>query len=78
LEFFRRDQSDLDGSFALPNVVPGAYTAVAIEDTWDLDWSKPNVIAHYAKSGQKLTIPQTPRPSISPPRSNSNRNKKPK
>jgi Carboxypeptidase regulatory-like domain len=57
LEFFRRDQSDLDGSFALPNVVPGVYTAVAIEDGWDLDWSKPNVIARYAKTGQKITIP---------------------
>jgi hypothetical protein len=57
LEFFRRDQSDLDGSFALPNVVPGPYTAVAIEDGWDLDWSKPNVIARYAAKGQKLTIP---------------------
>ena len=57
LEFFRRDQSDLDGSFALPNVVPGVYTAVAIEDGWDLDWSKPNVIARYAKTGHKITIP---------------------
>jgi uncharacterized protein (DUF2141 family) len=57
VEFFRRDQSDLDGSFALPSVVPGTYTAVAIEDGWDLDWSKPNVIARYATHGQKLTIP---------------------
>jgi hypothetical protein len=57
LEFFRRDQSDLDGSFGLPNVVPGTYTAVAIEDGWDLDWSKPNVIARYAKIGEKITIP---------------------
>ena len=56
LEFFRRDQSDLDGSFGLPNVVPGAYTAVAIEDGWDLDWSKPNVIARYATHGQKINI----------------------
>jgi Carboxypeptidase regulatory-like domain len=58
LEFFRRDQSDLDGSFALPNAVPGPYTAVAIEDGWDLDWSKPNVIARYAAKGEKLTIPE--------------------
>jgi protocatechuate 3,4-dioxygenase beta subunit len=57
LEFFRRDQSDLDGSFALPNVVPGTYTAVAIEDGWDLDWSTPSVIARYATRGQKLTVP---------------------
>jgi Carboxypeptidase regulatory-like domain len=57
LEFFRRDQSDLDGSFVLPRVAPGNYTAVAIEDGWDLDWSKPAVIASYAKNGEKLTIP---------------------
>lgn len=56
-EFFRRDQSDLDGSFALPSVIPGPYTAVAIEDGWDLDWSKPNVIARYAAHGEKITVP---------------------
>lgn len=28
---FRRDQSDSDGTFTLPNVVPGAYTLLAIE-----------------------------------------------
>jgi carboxypeptidase family protein len=56
-EFFRRDQSDLDGSFGLPGVVPGPYTVVAIEDGWDLDWSQPNVIARYAAHGEKLTVP---------------------
>jgi len=30
LELFRRDQSDLDGSFALAQVVPGTYTILAI------------------------------------------------
>ena len=29
---FRRDQSDSDGTFSLPNVLPGKYTVVAIED----------------------------------------------
>lgn len=55
-ELFRRDQSDLDGSFALRNVVPGSYTAVAIQDGWELDWSSPPVIAYYAKHGQAVTI----------------------
>jgi protocatechuate 3,4-dioxygenase beta subunit len=53
---FRRDQTDLDGSFRLPNVIPGIYTVIAIEDGWDLDWSQPGVIAHYAALGQKLTV----------------------
>jgi uncharacterized protein (DUF2141 family) len=60
-EFFRRDQSDLDGTFVLPAVVPGSYTAVAIEDGWDLDWSKPNVIALYAAHGLKIVIPPNSR-----------------
>jgi Carboxypeptidase regulatory-like domain len=55
-ELFRRDQSDLDGSFSLPNVIPGQYTIVAIEDGWDLDWSKPGVIAHYLPKGHKVTV----------------------
>jgi carboxypeptidase family protein len=53
---FRRDQSDLDGSFVLPNVVPGIYTIIAIENGWDLDWAKPAVLASYLKRGQTLEI----------------------
>jgi len=29
---FRRDQSASDGTFSLPNVLPGKYTVVAIEN----------------------------------------------
>jgi hypothetical protein len=53
---FRRDQSDLDGSFVLPNVSPGSYTIVAIENGWDLDWAKPAVLARYLKHGQTLVV----------------------
>jgi hypothetical protein len=56
-ELFRRDQSDLDGSFTLQNVVPGTYTVTAITDGWDLDWSKPAVISNYAKHGQTIVVP---------------------
>jgi hypothetical protein len=55
-ELFRRDQSDQDGSFSLPNVIPGPYTILAIDDGWDLDWAKPAVIAHYAEHGQNVVI----------------------
>lgn len=55
-ELFRRDQSDLDGSFNLRSVIPGTYTVVAIENGWDLDWAQPAVIAHYAEHGETLTI----------------------
>jgi hypothetical protein len=53
---FRRDQSDLDGTFSLRAVVPGSYTLVAIEDGWDLDWSRPEIIAGYAKRGRSVQV----------------------
>ena len=55
-DLFRRDQSDLDGTFSLRGVVPGAYKVVAIEDGWDLDWSQPEVIAAYAKHAKTIEI----------------------
>jgi hypothetical protein len=55
-DLFRRDQSDLDGTFVFHSVIPGAYTVIAIESGWDLDWSKPAVIAHYGAHGQKLMV----------------------
>jgi protocatechuate 3,4-dioxygenase beta subunit len=56
-DLFRRDQSDQDGSFSLRSVVPGSYMIVAIENGWDLDWSRPGVIAHYAEHGKTVTVP---------------------
>jgi hypothetical protein len=53
---FRRDQSDLDGTFTFHSVIPGIYTAIAIENGWDLDWSKPAVIARYAARGQRILV----------------------
>jgi hypothetical protein len=55
-DLFRRDQSDLDGTFSLRGIVPGAYTVLAIEDGWNLDWSEPAVIAAYLKGGRKIEI----------------------
>ncbi len=56
-DLFRRDQSDLDGTFSLPGVVPGLYTVLAIQDGWEMDWSEPRVIAAYLKHGRSVTIP---------------------
>ena len=52
----RRDQSDSDGSFSLRNVVPGRYTVVAIEDGWEMDWERPEVIASYLPGGISVTV----------------------
>jgi hypothetical protein len=52
----RRDQSDSDGSFSVKQVIAGKYTVVAIENGWDLDWSKPEVIARYLTKGTAVTV----------------------
>ena len=44
---FRRDQSDSDGTFALSRIVPGRYSLLSIEDGWDLEWSRPDVLKPY-------------------------------
>ena len=55
-DLFRRDQSDLDGTFTLHGVVPGSYTVVAIENGWEMDWSQPLVMAAYTKLGQRIEV----------------------
>ena len=55
-DLFRRDQSDLDGTFSLRGVVPGTYTVLAIENGWDLDWSQPGVIAAYLSHGRTIEV----------------------
>jgi hypothetical protein len=55
-ELFRRDQSDLDGSFSLLSVIPDAYTVCAIENGWDLDLAKTVVIGHYCQHGRRIII----------------------
>jgi hypothetical protein len=53
---FRRDQSDLDGSFSLLNVIPGSYAIVAIDDGWDLDWASPSVIGVYSQHAKTIRV----------------------
>ncbi len=55
-DLFRRDQSDLDGSFSLHGIVPGSYYLVAIENGWEMDWSQPAAIAEYAKRGRPIQV----------------------
>jgi len=56
----RRDQSDSDGSFSLRDVAPGQYTLVAIEDGWELEWARPEVIARYLRGGIPVTVSDKP------------------
>jgi hypothetical protein len=56
LSLFRRDQSDSDGTFTLPSVLPGKYTVVAIEDGWELAWSETNIIDRYLTKGALVNV----------------------
>jgi hypothetical protein len=53
---FRRDQSDSDGSFTLPAILPGKYTVIAIENGWDLDWYTPSVLQKYLPAGERVDV----------------------
>ncbi|MBV9762445.1 MAG: carboxypeptidase regulatory-like domain-containing protein [Acidobacteriaceae bacterium] len=55
----RRDQSDSDGTFTLPEVAPGRYTLVAINDGGDLEYEQASVIAPYLKGGRTMLTPVT-------------------
>jgi uncharacterized protein (DUF2141 family) len=56
VDLFRRDQSDLDGTFTLAGVVPGTYTIVAVEDAWGFEWLKAGVLARYVRHGQNVIV----------------------
>jgi hypothetical protein len=55
-EDWRPNQSDSDGSFSFPRVIPGDYTLIAIKHGWELEWAKPEVIERYLAKGQKLSV----------------------
>jgi hypothetical protein len=56
IERFRRDQSNLDGSFMVGGILPGNYTLIAVEDGWGFAWMKEGVLEKYLARGQELTI----------------------
>jgi hypothetical protein len=51
-----RDQSNTDGSFLLPGVLPGRYILIAIDHGWDVDWRNPAVLAPYLLHGIPLEL----------------------
>jgi hypothetical protein len=53
---FHRDQSDSDGTFTMSPVFPGRYTLLAIENGWDLEWSKLSVLFPYLAAGVPLEV----------------------
>ena len=57
-DLYRRDQSDLDGSFRFADVLPGNYLLVAIQDGWTLEWGKPESMAPYLQKAVPVIVPQ--------------------
>jgi 5-hydroxyisourate hydrolase-like protein (transthyretin family) len=55
ISMYRRDQTDSDGTFALPSVLPGDYTVFALS-SWELEWSNPEVIAKYLATGTAVRV----------------------
>jgi hypothetical protein len=50
------DQSDSDGTFTLPGIVPGKYLLMAIQDGWNLEWANWSVLQPYREKAQALQI----------------------
>ena len=41
---------------SLAGVFPGTYTVVALEDAWDLDWTRPETISRFLPGGTSVTV----------------------
>ena len=64
VNLLRRDQSDSDGTFSLPNAAPGRYTIVAIDNGRDLAYAEAGVLDPYLNNGRALDVPVAGGPKI--------------
>jgi len=55
-ERIRWDQSDLDGTFLVRQILPGTYTLIAVEDGWGFAWLKEGVLEKYLAKGQQVIV----------------------
>jgi hypothetical protein len=54
-----RQQSDLDGTFDIAGLASGAYTLIAIDGGWDLDWAHDAVLSRYLPNAVTVQIPDS-------------------
>lgn len=59
-----RDQSDADGTFAIPSVVPGRYLLVAIDDGKGLAYADREAMAPYLQHGLVVDVPMSKPASV--------------
>jgi hypothetical protein len=51
-----RDQTNTDGSFNLPQVIPGQYILLAIDHGWQINWKDPSTLNRYLIHGIPLEL----------------------
>lgn len=56
LPLLRVGQSNTDGSFAFSSVVPGKYMLLALQDGWQLEWDRPEVLKAIEGRGQVVEV----------------------
>jgi hypothetical protein len=56
LTVVRRDQSNTDGSYDLPEVIPGQYILIAIDHGWGVNWNDPATLRQYLIHGVPLDL----------------------
>jgi 5-hydroxyisourate hydrolase-like protein (transthyretin family) len=52
----RREQTNSDGSFSWTAIRPGLYTILAVDNGWNLEWAKPEVLKPLLPSGETLRV----------------------
>lgn len=63
-DLFRRDQTDLDGSFTLGNVLPGNYLLLALDNAWDIRWNDTATLTPYLLQSTPINVKPGGTPSI--------------
>lgn len=56
ITILRRDQSNTDGSFDIPDVIPGQYILIAIDNGWEINWSDASTLRRYLTQGVPLDL----------------------
>ncbi len=51
-----RNQSNTDGSFFWNSIRPGRYTIVALDNGWNLEWAKPEVLKPLLLGGETIQV----------------------
>jgi hypothetical protein len=52
----QRNQSNTDGSFFMTAIRPGKYTLVAVDNGWNIEWAKPEVLKPLLAHGETIQI----------------------